>query len=264
MHDIKECELVGSSPAMAGLRHEITVAAKSSAKVLITGESGVGKDLTARVLHDWSKRRSRPFRAINCSSVPDDLLESELFGHLRGSFTGAVRDHQGVFESAHGGTVVLDGICDSSARLQCLLLRFLQFGELQRIGESGATRHVDVRIVATTHRNLLERVGAGEFRLDLYYRLNVIHIHVPPLRERIEDLPALIDRFMAMFSDQHQTPRRPIPASEMARLAAYHWPGNVRELRNLVERFVIRGELGPLSAPARGGLVARARSAVPA
>ena len=141
---------MGSSPAMASLRREIAVAAQSSAKVLITGESGVGKDMTARVLHRQSTRRSRPFRAINCASVPDTLLESELFGHVRGSFTGAVRDHRGVFESAHGGTVVLDEIGDSSPRMQGLLLRFLQFGELQRIGETGSARHVDVRVVATT------------------------------------------------------------------------------------------------------------------
>ena len=168
MVQIETCELVGSSPAMASLRQEIAVAAKSSAKVLITGESGVGKDLTARVLHWQSTRRSQPFRAINCSSVPDTLLESELFGHLRGSFTGAVRDHQGVFESAHGGTVVLDEIGDSSPRMQGLLLRFLQFGELQKVGESGSARHVDVRVVATTQRDLLEQVSEGEFRLDLY------------------------------------------------------------------------------------------------
>jgi DNA-binding NtrC family response regulator len=265
MHDIKECELVGSSPAMASLRREISVAAATSVKVLITGESGTGKELAARVLHDRSARRERPLRAINCSSVPDTLLESELFGHLRGSFTGAVRDHQGIFEGAHGGTVVLDEIGDSSPRMQGLLLRFLQFGELQRIGESGSARHVDVRIVATTHRNLLERVGAGEFRLDLYYRLNVIRIHVPPLRERIEDLPSLVDHFTALFSAQHRMPRPPaLRGHEMARLAAHHWPGNVRELRNTLERFVIRGELGPLNLGLEGGMGVRARPGAPA
>ena len=250
MHDNVECELIGSSAAIASLRREIAVAAQSSAKVLITGESGVGKDMTARVLHRRSKRRSRPFRAINCSSVPDTLLESELFGHMRGSFTGAVRDRRGVFESAHGGTVVLDEIGDSSPRMQALLLRFLQFGELQRIGESGSVRRVDVRVVATTQRNLIERVTAGMFRLDLYYRLNVIRIHVPPLRERLEDVPALVEHFIAQFADRYQVSCPPLGPDEMAWLATHPWPGNVRELRNLVERYVIHGEMGRINSGA--------------
>jgi transcriptional regulator with GAF, ATPase, and Fis domain len=246
MVQIEACELVGSSPAIASLRREIAVAAKSSAKVLITGESGVGKDLTARVLHWQSTRRSHPFRAINCASVPDTLLESELFGHVRGSFTGAVRDQQGVFESAHGGTVMLDEIGDSSPRMQGLLLRFLQFGELQRIGETGAARCVDVRVVATTQSDLLDRVRAGEFRLDLYYRLNVVRIHVPPLRERIEDIPELLDHFAARFSQQYQVSSPVIGREAMAWLTSYSWPGNVRELRNIVERFVLTGKAGGL------------------
>ena len=246
MVQIETCELVGSSPAMASLRREIAVAAKSSAKVLITGESGVGKDLTARVLHWQSTRRSQPFRAINCASVPDTLLESELFGHVRGSFTGAVRDQQGLFESAHGGTVVLDEIGDSSPRMQGLLLRFLQFGELQKVGESGSARHVDVRVVATTQRDLLEQVSEGEFRLDLYYRLNVIRIHVPPLRDRVEDIPDLIGHFAARFSQHYQVPCPVIAGEALAWLTSYRWPGNVRELRNLVERFVITGKGGGL------------------
>jgi transcriptional regulator with PAS, ATPase and Fis domain len=229
---------------MARLRRDIAVAARSNAKVLITGESGAGKDLVARIIHDRGPRRSRPFRAIGCSSIPDTLLESELFGHLRGSFTGAIRDHRGIFESAHSGTVVLDEIGDSSARLQGLLLRFLQFGELQRIGESGSEKCVDVRVIATTNRNLLERVGVGAFRLDLYYRLNVIPIHVPALRERLTDLQQLVEHFIAKFREEHQTACAPPGPDEMAWLARYHWPGNVRELRNVIERFVIRGELG--------------------
>ena len=263
MNENQECELVGSSAAMVNLRRDIAVAAGSNTKVLITGESGVGKDITARAIHQRSTRRSRPFRAINCSSVPDTLLESELFGHLRGSFTGAVRDHQGIFESAHRGTVVLDEIGDSSARMQGLLLRVLQFGELQRVGESGPSRLVDLRIVATTQRNLLEQVSAGEFRLDLYYRLNVIRIHVPPLRDRIEDLPSLVEHFITMLSDQHQMPCPALGPDEMAWLAAHPWPGNVRELRNVVERFVITGELGPMNPSLDGGM-RRARTAAPA
>jgi transcriptional regulator with GAF, ATPase, and Fis domain len=243
MSNLQQCEMVGSSPAMVRLRQEIAVAAKSNSKVLITGESGVGKELVAHVLHQRSGRRLRPIRAINCLSVPDSLLESELFGHVRGSFSGAVRDHQGIFESARGGTVVLDEIGESSPRMQALLLRFLQFGELQRIGESGWTRRVDVQIVATTRRNLRESIAEGEFRLDLYYRLNVIGIHVPPLRQRPEDIPELLEHFTARFSQQHGLPCPPIGTEAMAWLQTYSWPGNVRELRNVAERFVVRKEL---------------------
>jgi transcriptional regulator with GAF, ATPase, and Fis domain len=238
-------DLIGSSPAMTRLRQDVVTAAKSSAKVLITGESGVGKELVARAIHCAGPRRLRPLRPVHCAGVPDALLESELFGHLRGSFTGAVRDHQGVFETAHGGTVVLDEIGDSSARMQALLLRVLQFGELQRIGDSRA-RHVDVRIMATTGRNLRELIAEGEFRLDLYYRLNVISVRVPPLRERAEDIPALLDHFMTIFSLEHCLPSPCIGAETMAWLKAYRWPGNVRELRNLAERFVIRRDAGGL------------------
>jgi transcriptional regulator with GAF, ATPase, and Fis domain len=243
MHDNHECELVGSSPAMATLLRDIAVAARSNAKVLITGESGVGKDITARVIHKKSKRRSRPFRAINCSAVSDGLLASELFGHVRGSFTGAVRDRQGILESAARGTVVLDEIGDSSARMQALLLRFLQFGELQRIGDS-VVRHVDVRVMATTRRDLRRLIAEREFRLDLYYRLNVIAIHVPPLRERPEDIPALLEHFAMRFSHHYQVPCPPIGRDAMIWLKGYSWPGNIRELRNLAERFVIRREAG--------------------
>jgi transcriptional regulator with GAF, ATPase, and Fis domain len=249
---------------MAGLRREIAVAARSDAKVLITGESGAGKDLVARIIHDRGSRRSRPFRAIACSSVPDTLLESELFGHLRGSFTGAIRDHRGVFDCAHHGTVVLDEIGDSSARMQGLLLRFLQFGELQRIGESGSGRCVDVRVIATTNRNLLERVDAGAFRLDLYYRVNVIPIHVPPLRDRLTDLPQLAEHFVAKFGEEHQTTCPPLGPDEMAWLAKYHWPGNVRELRNVIERYVIQGELGPIHSGPQAGVSMRPRPNAPA
>jgi two-component system, NtrC family, response regulator HydG len=238
-------DLIGSSPAVARLRQEVAMAAKSNAKVLVTGESGAGKELVARAVHGAGARRAQPLRAVNCAGLPDTLLESELFGHLRGSFTGAVRDHQGVFEAAHGGTVVLDEIGDASARMQALLLRFLQFGELQRIGDS-YFRHVDVRIIATTSRDLRTLVAEGEFRLDLYYRLNVIGIRVPSLRERADDIPALLDHFMRHFSIRHHLPSPGIGAETMAWLRAYSWPGNVRELRNLAERFVIGREAGGL------------------
>jgi transcriptional regulator with GAF, ATPase, and Fis domain len=236
-------DLIGVSPAIVKLRQEIAVAARSTAKVLITGESGAGKDLAARIVHHSSERRMRPLRGISCAGVPDTLLESELFGHVRGSFTGAVRDHRGIFESAHGGTVVLDEIGDSSPRMQSLLLRFLQFGELQRIGDS-ASRCVDVRVVATTRRDLRTLVAEGEFRLDLYYRLNVVAIHVPPLRDRVDDVSPLLAHFMTEFSRQYQRPCPPIGRETMDWLTSYAWPGNVRELRNLAERFVIRREAG--------------------
>jgi transcriptional regulator with GAF, ATPase, and Fis domain len=235
-------ELIGVSAAIAKLRKDIAVAAKSAAKVLITGESGVGKDLAARLIHHSSDRRTRPLRMISCAGVPDSLLESELFGHIRGSFTGAVRDHRGLFESAHGGTIVLDEIGDASPRLQSLLLRFLQFGELQRIGESDL-RRVDVRVIATTRRDLRELVAEGEFRLDLYYRLNVIAIQVSPLRDRLDDVPALLEHFLTDFGRQYQRPCPPIGHETMAWLTSYAWPGNVRELRNVAERFVIKREL---------------------
>jgi transcriptional regulator with GAF, ATPase, and Fis domain len=238
-------ELIGSSPAMARLREDVTTAARSGSKVLITGESGVGKELTARAVHHAGARRSRPLLAINCASVADALLESELFGHLRGSFTGAVHDRQGVFETAHGGTVVLDEIGHASARMQALLLRFLQFGDIQRIGDVG-DRQVDVRIIATTSRDLRTLIVEGEFRLDLYYRLNVISIRVPPLRERADDIPVLLDHFMRQFSIQHDLPSPGIGTETMAWLKGYSWPGNVRELRNLAQRFVIRREAGGL------------------
>jgi transcriptional regulator with GAF, ATPase, and Fis domain len=221
----------------------VAVAAKSDAKVLITGESGVGKELLARVLHQSSSRRWKPLRAINCAAVSDELLESELFGHVRGSFTGAVRDHQGIFEAASGGTVILDEIGESSARMQALLLRFLQFGELQRVGDAGAVRHIDVRVVTTTHLNLRTLIAQGEFRLDLFYRLNVIAIHVPPLRERAEDIPALLEHFTTKFCRLHRLQPPPIGRDAMVWLKEYSWPGNVRELRNVAERFVIRREL---------------------
>jgi transcriptional regulator with GAF, ATPase, and Fis domain len=238
-----ELDLTGSSAAIARLRQEVVVAAKSDAKVLITGESGVGKELVARMLHNTSWRRSRPLQTLNCSCVPDSLLESELFGHVRGSFTGAVRDHQGIFEAAKGGTVILDEIGESSARMQGLLLRVLQFGEIQRVGECRSVRQVDVRIVATTHRNLRELIAQGEFRLDLFYRLNVIAIHVPPLRERAEDIPLLLEHFTTRFSQLHRLQCPPIGRDAMGWLKKYSWPGNVRELRNVAERFVIRKEL---------------------
>jgi DNA-binding NtrC family response regulator len=232
--------LAGSSPSIRALVSEVNSAARSSAKVLITGESGVGKEVTARLIHDRSSRRHMPLVTINCAGVPDSLLESELFGHARGSFTGAYRDRAGLLESANGGTVFLDEIGEMSLRMQALLLRFTETGEIQRVGDDREGVRVNVRLICATNRVLPERVAAGEFREDLYYRLNVVHLHVPTLRERREDLPVLIEQFTQEFAERHRTPRPVLSDEVRARLLTHEWPGNVRELRNVIERLVVR------------------------
>ncbi len=205
-------------------------AGESQAKVLITGESGVGKDVVAREIHASSPRHNRPFVAINCAGVPETLLESELFGHVRGSFTGADRDRPGKLQVADGGTLFLDEVGEMSLRMQALLLRFLESGEIQTVGDRGP-RSLNVRIVAATNRNLPQRVAAGEFREDLLYRLSVIHIVVPPLRERSDDILALAEHML------RKAPRAMTISQEAQRaLLRYRWPGNVRELQNVVEQ----------------------------
>lgn len=207
-------------------------AGQSEAKVLITGESGVGKDLMAREIHHASKRSGRPFVAVNCAGVPETLLESELFGHVRGSFTGAYRDRPGKLQLADGGTLFLDEVGEMSLRMQSLLLRFLESGEIQTIGDTQA-RTLNVRIVAATNRNLAERVACGEFREDLLYRLRVIQIAVPPLRERRDDIPALVEYFL------RRAPHTMTCAADAeAALHRYKWPGNVRELQNVIEQAI--------------------------
>jgi transcriptional regulator with PAS, ATPase and Fis domain len=225
--------LVVASRAMTELLSIAERAAKSPAKVLITGESGVGKDVVARFIHDQSSRKGEPFVAVNCAGVTETLLESELFGHVKGSFTGAYRDKRGKIQLAHRGTLFLDEVGEMSLRMQALLLRFLENGEIQSVGSDQPHARVDVRIVAATNRNLSELVASGQFREDLLYRLRVIHLHVPPLRERPEDVEALTRHFVAragrelMFSDDaHRMFHR------------YRWPGNVRELLNVVEQLV--------------------------
>ena len=224
--------IIFASAQMARVVELAKRAGDSEAKVLITGESGVGKDLIARETHATSPRRSRPFIAVNCAGFPESLLESELFGHLRGSFTGADRDRPGKLQLADGGTLFLDEVGEMSLRMQALLLRFLESGEIQTIGDK-YTHTVNVRLVAATNRNLAERVAAGEFREDLLYRLRVIEIAVPPLRERQEDIPALIEFFL------RKAPR-PLTFAEDAQraLLRYRWPGNVRELQHVVEQAV--------------------------
>jgi transcriptional regulator with GAF, ATPase, and Fis domain len=187
--------LIGTSTAINGIRSEVECASRSDAKVLLTGESGVGKDTVARVIHQQSARRDRPLVTINCVSVPDTLLEPELFGHVRGSFTDAYRDRIGLLEAANGGTVFLDEVCEMSSRMQALLLRFLESGEIQRVGSDRTQSHIDARVVAATNRDPMELIASKTFREDLYYRLNVIEIRIPPLRARREDIPLLFELF---------------------------------------------------------------------
>jgi DNA-binding NtrC family response regulator len=240
----KSTVMLGTSAAMRAIEREIDVAAGCSAKVLITGESGVGKELVARLIHEGSARRANKFVAINCAGLPDSLLESELFGHVRGSFTGAYRDKKGWLEAAHGGTIFLDEVGEMSLRMQAMLLRFLETGEIQRVGSERALPPLDVRVIAATHRNLSECVRERTFREDLYYRLNVVHIEVPPLRDRRSDIPVLLKHFLSMFSSAHRLPVPEVAADAMQRLASYDWPGNVRELKNVAERLVVGSRTG--------------------
>jgi DNA-binding NtrC family response regulator len=234
--------MVGVSAAITGLLEEVRHAARVDAKVLITGESGVGKEIVARMIHERSARGRGPLVTINCAGFPDSLLESELFGHVKGSFTDAHRDKRGWLESAHGGTIFMDEVGEMSLRMQALLLRFLETGEIQRVGSDRNLPALDVRVITATHRRLIEHITDKTFREDLYYRLNVIHIQVPPLRERREDVPVLIEHFLRMFSDHHRQPAPEIGVDALQCLVSYHWPGNVRELKNVAERLVLRGK----------------------
>jgi DNA-binding NtrC family response regulator len=237
-------QLVGTSPAIREIEQEVECAARTDAKVLLTGESGVGKEVVARLIHEESRRRHAPFVAINCAGVPDTLLESELFGHVRGSFTDAYRDKLGWLDQAQTGTIFLDEIGEMSARMQAVLLRFLENGELQRVGAVRSHSTADVRVIAATNRNLLEQVAEKKFRDDLYYRLNVIRIVIPPLRERREDIPLLLDHFIRAASEANHVPVPVVPDETRAHLLAYSWPGNVRELKNIAERLVVRARAG--------------------
>jgi transcriptional regulator with GAF, ATPase, and Fis domain len=232
--------LIGVSSAIRGIDEEVECAARSDAKVLITGESGVGKELVARMIHQQSSRNRFPLVTINCAGVPDSLLESELFGHVRGSFTDAHRDKKGWLEQAHMGTIFLDEVGEMSLRMQAVLLRFLENGEIQRVGADRVSSIVNVRVIAATNRNLLERISQKQFRDDLYYRLNVIHVPVPPLRERRTDIELLLAHFVKTFSEQHRIEQPALAADVVARLVTYGWPGNVRELKNVVERLIVR------------------------
>jgi two-component system, NtrC family, response regulator AtoC len=236
-----ECQLVGVSPAILALGQEIEGLARSNTKVLITGESGVGKEVVARSIHANGPRSARPFAAVNCAGIPETLLESELFGHVRGSFTGAYRDKAGHFEMADRGTIFLDEIGEMTLRMQGILLRVLETGEIQKVGADRLGTSVDVRVLASTHRNLRAMVSDGTFREDLLYRINVIHLKIAPLRERREDIPLLAQHFLDRFASRGDRIVRSISQPAMDLLVQYEWPGNVRELRNVMERISVTG-----------------------
>jgi DNA-binding NtrC family response regulator len=241
-------ELLGNSPAMENLRQLIRKVARTQATVLIAGESGTGKELVARALYRQSPRANAPFIKLNCAAIPENLIESEFFGHEKGAFTGAQTKREGRFELAHNGTILLDEISEISPQIQAKLLRVLQEREFERVG-GNRTIKVDVRVIATTNRNLEESVERKEFRQDLFFRLNVVPIHVPPLRERKEDVPFLAKQFMQRFARKHGVRVRAISNDCLAVLSAHNWPGNVRELQNVIERAVILcGENGVLEA----------------
>ena len=230
--------MVGSSPALQAVRDLIAKVGPTAARVLITGENGTGKELVARALHEASPRREHAFVEVNCAAIPSELIESELFGHMKGSFTGAFADRAGKFEQADGGTLFLDEVGDMSLSAQAKLLRVLQEGVVTRIGGSKAIE-VDVRVLAATNKDLALEIGAGRFREDLLYRLNVVPIEVPALRDRLEDVPALVAHFAEQLASSAGVPGKRFADDAVARLRARSWPGNIRELRNAVERALI-------------------------
>jgi DNA-binding NtrC family response regulator len=235
--DVLTKGLIGKSPRIVEVYKTVARAALSNSVALIVGESGTGKELVARAIHDNGARKSKKFVAVNCGALAENLLESELFGHVRGSFTGAIGDKKGLFEEANGGTLFLDEIGDISPALQIKLLRVIQEGEFKPVG-SNDTRKCDVRLIAATHRDLDALVKSGKFREDLYYRLKVISIDLPALRDRMEDLPELVDSFVHRFSRLSKKSVSHISEDAMALLQSYSWPGNVRELEHAIERAV--------------------------
>ncbi len=236
--EVGRFDMVGQSLAMQQIYRLIARTAPTDGRVLITGENGTGKELVARAIHTNSKRRSEKFVKLNCAAVPHELIESELFGHEKGAFTGALAARRGKFEQAHQGTIFLDEVADMPAAMQAKLLRVLQEGEFERVGGS-ETIAVDVRVLSATNKNLQQEIAAGRFREDLYFRLNVIPIHVPPLRSRPDDLPALIDAFLEEVCRKNSRKRLRIEPGAIARMLRYDYPGNIRELHNLIERLAI-------------------------
>jgi len=233
-----EQSIVGRSAVMKAIYDKIAKTAPTSGRVLVTGENGTGKELVARALHDQSKRAKCPFIKVNCAAIPSELIESELFGHEKGSFTGATKDRRGKFEQADGGTLFLDEIGDMNPSAQAKVLRALQEGELERVG-STETIKVDVRVIAATNKDLAAEIAAGRFREDLFYRLNVVPIEMPPLRARKDDIPALIEHFLAIACARDDRRVKRMAPSAVTLMMQHDWPGNVRELKNVVERMVI-------------------------
>jgi two-component system nitrogen regulation response regulator NtrX len=256
-----QSEIVGESPVMQKLKEQIAIAAPTDGWVLITGEHGTGKELVARQIHLQSRRADRPFVAVNCAAIPEELIESELFGHEKGAFTGAIQTKRGRFELADGGTLFLDEIGDMSMMTQAKILRILQEHRFERVGGT-ETLQVDVRVIAATNKDLEAEMAAGGFREDLYYRLNVIPFRVPALRERREDIPTLIARFAARFASEAGRPLPHLTDAALRRLVEYPWPGNVRELQNIMERLVLMtpgGEIGVDDLPAQIASADRAK-----
>src|SRR3989475_6169558 len=241
-------QVIGNSPALEEVLEQVERVAPTDSTVLIQGETGTGKELIAHAIHNISSRCGRPFVRLNCAAIPLDLLESELFGHEKGAFTGAIAQKIGRFEVADKGTLFLDEVGDIPPGLQPKLLRVLQEQEFERLG-STRTHHVDVRLVAATNRNLVDMVKRNEFRSDLYYRLNVFPIPLPPLRERREDIPALVEHFVEIYARRMDKQIEHIPPEAMSALVSYQWPGNIRELQNFIERSVILTSGNVLHAP---------------
>ncbi len=239
-HSTMDIKLIGEHKLMTELKRDIGKVAKTSAAVLINGESGTGKELIASAIHRTSSRANNAMVKVNCSAIPENLIESALFGHLKGSFTGATETKSGYFEQAHKSTLFLDEIGDMSLAGQSSLLRVLESGEIQKIGAPTITE-IDVRVIAATHKDLAQEVALGNFRQDLYYRLNVIPLFSPPLRERSEDIPLLVDHLLSMLCKRHGIPQKVMEDSCLADLINYSWPGNIRELNNTLERMIIMG-----------------------
>jgi transcriptional regulator with PAS, ATPase and Fis domain len=238
--------VVGESQAMRDVYRLTRLVAPTRASVLIVGETGTGKEMIARSVHRLSQRADGPYVRVNCGALSENLLESELFGHIKGAFTGAIDNKTGRFEAAHGGTIFLDEISSLSVKLQVKLLRVLQESEFERVGESRTIR-VDTRVVAATNQFLEEEIAAGNFREDLYYRLNVVPIYLPPLRERVGDIPLLVRYFLEHYCEENKRETPPVPPDVFQRLQRYDWPGNVRELENYVERSVVLAHGQPVN-----------------
>jgi DNA-binding NtrC family response regulator len=238
--------VVGESPAMRDTYRLTRLVAPTRASVLLVGETGTGKEMIARSIHRLSQRADGPYVRVNCGALSENLLESELFGHVKGAFTGAIDNKTGRFEAAHGGTIFLDEISSLSFKLQVKLLRVLQESEFERVGESRTIR-VDTRVVAATNQFLEDEIAAGNFRDDLYYRLNVVPIYLPPLRERRTDIPALVRFFLERYCEENKRETPPVPTDVLKRLQEYDWPGNVRELENYVERSVVLAHGQPVN-----------------